>query len=104
MEIFVDIDDTVFKTEGMEYEKSKPIVENIAKVNKLYDEGHYIVYWTARGMKSGLDWSELTERQLKEAGAKFHELRLNKPSYDVFIDDKVINARDWEKGKWLPGK
>lgn len=102
MDIFVDIDDTVFRTEGMNYEDSKPIVENIAKVNALYDEGHYIVYWTARGMKSGLDWSELTERQLKEAGAKFHELRLNKPSYDVFIDDKVINARDWEKGKWLP--
>ena len=101
MEIFVDIDDTVMLTEGTDYPNSTPIADNIKKVNELYEEGHYIVYWTARGMKSGLDWRELTEKQLKAAGAKFHKLRLDKPSYDVFIDDKVINARDWEKGKWL---
>lgn len=102
MEIFVDIDNTVMHTQGTDYERSTPILENIERVNKLYDEGHYIVYWTARGMKSGLDWTELTQRQLKNAGAKFHELRLTKPPYDVFIDDKVVNSRDWEKGKWLP--
>ncbi|TVR75806.1 MAG: hypothetical protein EA412_14810 [Chitinophagaceae bacterium] len=101
LEIFVDIDDTICLTDGMNYEASKPITENIRKVNKLYDEGHYIVYWTARGMKSGLDWTELTTRQLKEWGAKHHELRLTKPSYDIFIDDKVLNTRDWEKGKWI---
>ncbi|MEX0813502.1 MAG: hypothetical protein WD048_14885 [Chitinophagales bacterium] len=102
MDIFVDIDNTVMHTEGTDYEKSTPMQENIERVNKLYDEGHYIVYWTARGMKSGLDWTELTEKQLKAAGAKYHELRLTKPPYDVFIDDKVVNSRDWEKGKWLP--
>lgn len=102
MEIFVDIDNTVFETNGMDYENSTPMQENIERVNQLYERGHYIVYWTARGMRTGIDWRDLTEKQLKEAGAKYHELRLNKPPFDLFIDDKVINSRDWEQGKWLP--
>lgn len=101
LEIFVDIDDTICKTNGMDYENSTPMHKNIEKVNQLYEAGHYIVYWTARGQKSGIDWTELTTRQLSKWGAKHHELRLTKPSYDVFIDDKVINTRDWEKGKWI---
>lgn len=100
MEIFVDIDNTICYTKGTNYNLSQPIEENIAKVNALYDAGHTIVYWTARGMKSGLDWRKLTENQLKSWGAKYHELRLDKPSYDIFIDDKTINTLDWEEGLW----
>ena len=51
-------------------------------------------------MKSGINWRELTEKQLKEWGAKYHQLRLDKPSYDVFIDDKTLNTLDWEQGQW----
>lgn len=101
LSIYVDIDDTICRTNGMDYPNSVPMMENIAKVNELYDEGHYIVYWTARGQKSGIDWTELTASQLEKWGAKHHELRLTKPPYDVFIDDKVVNSRDWEKGRWL---
>lgn len=101
MDIYVDIDNTICLTNGMDYPGSKPIAENIARVNELYDEGHTIVYWTARGMKSGINWRELTENQLKEWGAKYHELRLDKPPYDVFIDDRTINTFDWEKGQWI---
>ena len=102
LEIFVDIDGTVCHTPGTDYTLAEPIMENIEKVNQMYDQGHYIVYWTARGQKSGIDWTELTTQQLKEWGARYHELRLTKPAFDVFIDDKVINSRDWEAGKWLP--
>ncbi len=101
LNIYVDVDDTICVTNGMNYPDSKPITENIERVNKLYDEGHHIVYWTARGQKSGLDWAELTASQLQAWGAKYHELKLTKPPYDVFIDDKVVNSRDWEKGRWL---
>ena len=97
----MDVDNTICHTSGTDYENSTPILENINRFNELFEQGNTIVYWTARGMKSGLDWRELTEKQLKEWGAKYHELRLDKPSFDVFIDDKVINTRDWEKGKWL---
>jgi hypothetical protein len=100
MDIYVDVDNTICHTSGTDYPNAKPITENIERFNKLFDEGNRIVYWTARGMKSGINWRELTEKQFKEWGVKYHELRLDKPSFDVFIDDRVINSRDWEKGKW----
>ena len=61
-------------------------------INRLYDEGHTIVYWTARGCKSGVDWTDVTVRQLKEWGAKSHDVVLGKPYYDLFIDDKALNS------------
>jgi len=66
-------------------------------VNELYDEGHEIVYWTARGSCTGIDWEEVTEEQLDEWGCKRHGLKLGKPSFDIFIDDKVLNTVVWEK-------
>ena len=65
MNIFVDIDETICNTRrDRDYSKSTPIDEHIQKINKLYDEGHHIVYWTARGSGSGIDWKDLTEKQL----------------------------------------
>ncbi len=103
MDIYIDVDNTICHTTGTDYPNAKPIIENIARFNKLFDEGNHLVYWTARGMKSGINWRELTEKQFKEWGVKYHELRLDKPSFDIFIDDRVINSRDWEKGKWING-
>ena len=47
----VDIDETIcFYEEGKRrYDLAKPDYDNISKINKLYDEGWYIIYWTARG-------------------------------------------------------
>ena len=90
MDIFVDIDETICNTRrDRDYSKSTPIDEHIQKINKLYDEGHHIVYWTARGSGSGIDWKDLTEKQLSEWGVKHHELRMGKPSYDLLICDKT---------------
>ncbi len=98
MNIYIDIDDTICRTPpNRDYSKAKPILENIALANQLYDEGHQITYWTARGGVSGIDWTKVTEKQLKKWGAKHHALKLTKPAYDLFIDDKVLNARVWEK-------
>ena len=58
----------------------------------MYEDGNTIVYWTARGSSSGLYWFQLTLKQLNEWGCKFHELRMGKPSYDLFIDDKNIDS------------
>ena len=57
--------------------------------------GNTIVYWTARGTLSGVDWKSKTELQLKEWGVKYHELKFCKPAYDLFICDKAINVKDW---------
>ena len=90
MNIFVDIDETICNTRrDRDYSKSTPIDEHIQKINKLYDEGHHVVYWTARGSGSGIDWKDLTEKQLSAWGVKHHELRLGKPSYDLLICDKT---------------
>jgi hypothetical protein len=90
MTVYVDIDGTICNNTNGRYETAYPIHEYIEKVNKLYDEGNTIIYWTARGGTTGIDWSELTKKQLSEWGCKFHKLEdLPKPSYDLFIDDKT---------------
>lgn len=98
MRIFIDIDNTICISTSLEYVDATPIQDRIHKANEWYDEGHTIVYWTARGTKTGLNWFEITYTQLKRWGCKFHELRMGKPEYDVFIDDKNWNSEcDWNK-------
>ena len=90
LNIWVDIDETICKTPPTrKYAESVPIPENIQKVNDLHNKGHKIIYWTARGSKSGKDYSELTLKQLKEWGCQFHHLELEykKPNWDILIDD-----------------
>jgi len=90
MLIYVDIDGTICNNVDGDYEKSEPILSNIKKINKLFEEGHTIVYWTARGAVSGLDWTETTKTQLNQWEAKHHSLKMNtKPHYDLLICDKT---------------
>ena len=87
MTIFVDIDETIcFYPKKREYELALPIKERIVHINKLYDEGNKIVYWTARGAVTKIDWTDLTIFQLNSWGAKYHELKMNhKPFYYLLI-------------------
>jgi glycerol-3-phosphate cytidylyltransferase len=93
-----DLDGTLCETNNKKYEDAIPIEKAIKEVNRLFDEGHIIKIFTARGTTSKIDWSEITKRQLLSWQVKFHELIMNtKPSFDLFIDDKAINANDWHK-------
>jgi hypothetical protein len=92
MLIYVDIDNTICYSKGLEYNLAEPKLENINKVNKMFNDGHKIVYWTSRGTKTGKQLFLLTLNQLQKWGCKFHELRMGKPAYDLFIDDKNLNA------------
>jgi hypothetical protein len=91
----VDIDNTICLTRKVDgkwdYPGSVPFQDRIDKVNDLYDKGNTIIYWTARGSGSGIDWTELTKQQLDQWECKYHEVKLGKPSYDVWIDDKAFN-------------
>tara|TARA_B100000287_G_scaffold395948_1_gene411200 strand:+ start:16 stop:315 length:300 start_codon:yes stop_codon:yes gene_type:complete len=93
MRIFVDIDETICFYDGVDrlgYKNAIPNEKNIAKINKLYEEGHEITYWTARGSYSGIDYLELTANQLDEWGCQYHELSVGeKPNYDLLICDKT---------------
>ena len=93
MIIYVDIDETICNApESRDYNESKPIPDRIERINKLYEAGNTIVYWTARGSTTGIDWRGVTEKQFREWGVKYNELILMKPYYDLFIDDKNINS------------
>ena len=93
--IYVDIDETICITpSSRDYSSSIPIKDNIDKINKLYDEGNTIVYWTARGSRTQINWYTLTKNQLDNWGAKYNELRVDKPYYDLFIDDKTLRIEE----------
>lgn len=88
-----DVDGTVLTSvPHSRYADAKPIPGRIERVNQLYDAGHTIVYWTARGAQSGGDWYEFTLQQLKSFGCKFHHFYTRKPHYNVWVDDKAQNA------------
>ena len=100
MIIYIDIDETICHSDPTDYSTATPIQENIDKANALYDAGHHIVYWTARGSnlpkdEAYLKWGVLTMKQLEEWGVKYHQFKINKPYYDLFIDDKALNTEDW---------
>lgn len=93
--IYVDVDETICTTSSnRSYEESNPIPENIKKINELYDKGNTIVYWTSRGSRKQINWFDLTKKQLDSWGAKYHELRTDKPYYDLFIDDKTVRIEE----------
>ena len=94
MKIYVDIDETICFYEGeRNYPDALPIKDRIEKINSLYEKGHEITYWTARGSGSGLDWYDVTVKQLKEWGCKYNHVSVGeKPSYDLMICDKAITS------------
>jgi hypothetical protein len=93
----VDVDGTICTNTEGDYSHAQPYIDRIYVFNRLYDQGHEIHYWTARGSGSGKDWTELTHNQLADWGCKYTSLKLGKPSYDVWIDDKAFNADEFFK-------
>ena len=72
------------------YHDAEPIRENVDRINRLHALGHHIVLFTARGSATGIDWREVTERQMREWGVQYHELRFGKPAADYYIDDRAL--------------
>ena len=102
----VDIDGTICDWEaGRDYTLATPFPERIKAINKLYDEGHTIKYYTAPGMgryagrsdKAIESFYAITESQLDRWGCKYHKLILGKPSGDYYIDDKGIDSDEFFK-------
>lgn len=92
--IAVDLDDTLTQGEKRYWEgRCDPDDYVIKSINQLYKQGHTIVIWTAR------PWSNASQvaSWLVEHGVRYHGLRMNKGSADVYVDDKALNvnkARD----------
>jgi histidinol phosphatase-like enzyme len=91
-----DLDGTLCETMDGDYENSKPIYNRIEKVNNLYKEGHYIIIETARGSVTGVNYFDLTKKQLDSWGLIYNELRTGVKKYaDFYIDDKGISDIDF---------
>ena len=114
--IYVDIDGTICDTplnendihdidQGIHYKEAKPLYSRIDTINDLYEKGHNITYWTARGSVSKINFTELTRNQLEEWGCRYHHLVVGtKPHFDMYICDKSYNSESFfqYKGRGLP--
>lgn len=92
MKYYIDFDNTLCMTIDGDYINSVPIIERIEKVVQLKKDGHEIFIWTARGSRSGIDYTELTKKQLSDWLIPYDELVMGKPDFDIMIDDKCHNV------------
>ena len=90
----IDIDGTI--TEDVPNEEPermgtvKPFPDALATLNKWYDQGHIITFFTSRTE----DLREVTEKWLTENGFKHHGLLMNKPRGGNYhwVDNHVVRA------------
>lgn len=87
-----DIDGVVAQLdETLQYDRELPLKKTIDIINCLYRLGNEIILFTARGYKTGIDWHEVTERQMRDWGVCYHELRFGKPAATFYVDDKNMD-------------
>ncbi|MBO6015939.1 MAG: acylneuraminate cytidylyltransferase family protein [Lachnospiraceae bacterium] len=87
-----DIDGVIaLKREDLSYDQAKPDERMIRIINRLYEMGNEIVLFTARGYVTGIDWREVTEKQMADWGLHYHELQMGKPNADYYVDDKMLS-------------
>lgn len=91
-----DIDGTICNNTNGNYISAIPYIDRIKIINKLFDDGNKIIFFTARGMKTydgNIEkvyhiYHNFTIEQLNNWGVKYHKLLLGKPSADVYVDDR----------------
>ena len=74
-----DIDGTVCTNTNGNYELAEPYFDRISEINKLRDKGNKIIFFTARGSGTGIDWVEFTKNQLDDWGLSYDEILFVKP-------------------------
>ena len=88
----VDIDGVIAEAvPDKDYAQAGPLLDNIARVNALYDAGCHITLFTARGSATGKDWSQVTRQQMADWGVRYHELKFGKPPADYYVDDRLVS-------------
>ena len=101
----IDIDGTIcedIKNEDSHlYPTAELYPEALEIINKWYDEGSVITFFTARESKDRL----VTEEWLEKHGFKYHGLVMDKPRCNhpsdeyVYIDNRSVRGVTF-KGKW----
>lgn len=103
-----DLDNTLvtYPTNIFDYNTVKPIEDMINFVNYLYDNENYIIIHTARNMKTknkkyiNIETKKIIIDTLKKFNIKYHELILEKPYADFYVDDKSINPLHLQYKQW----
>ena len=93
MKYVIDIDGTICEEVG-EVIGRPPYKDRIEYINKLYDDGHTIIYTTARGIKSGRGeehYRPITEQQLSERARPPPPLFFPSHYINIFVDDRSIH-------------
>ena len=89
LRINIDFDNTLTQGDCQYWndETPEPREEMVALAREAYNNGHFITIWTAR------QWgvANLVAARLTEWGVKYHGIRCNKGSADIYIDDKAVN-------------
>jgi CMP-N,N'-diacetyllegionaminic acid synthase len=96
-----DIDRDICKTFKSKHALSKAEYKVIKIINRLYDNGNYIIIFTARYMsrnnqkisKAKKKCYTFTLNQLKIWNVAFHKLIFGKSPYDLIIDDKGLGFK-----------
>lgn len=101
LRICFDLDNTLvsYPTIAGDYSTVKPIAHNISLLKKLRDDGHEIIIYTARRMKTHggnvgkviKDIAGITIDTLERLNIEYDELIFGKPIADIYIDDRAIN-------------
>jgi hypothetical protein len=87
--IYVDIDHTLFESSLPHYTVRREISRMVELINFLYENNH-IILWTARGSVTGIDQYKMTKNQVDHWKIKYHDLRVGKPMYAFWVDDKAV--------------
>lgn len=101
-----DIDGTIaeLRQKGETYRDVKPKEGAVEFLNKLNQEGHYIILYTARNMETFLcNLGKINAVQgpilyewLDKYEIPYDEIYFGKPSADVYIDDKGLKFESWK--------
>lgn len=91
--IFVDFDSTITKGTGdpwwVDNLDEEPNQEMIEVVNNLYKQNHTIIIYTARREEVRRE----TQYFLNKWGVMHHSLKMEKPGYDLLIDDRAMSDK-----------
>ncbi|HIP26825.1 MAG TPA: capsular biosynthesis protein [Flavobacteriaceae bacterium] len=107
MRICIDLDGVICQLRKSDegYEHLEPVVDAIDKVQALKEEGHYIIIYTARRMRthSGstakviADIGKTTLDWLVKYNIPYDEIMFGKPWADIYIDDNAFRFTDWNQ-------
>jgi len=90
-----DLDGTLCTLTDGKYETAEPIAGRIRHVNNLFESGHTVLIFTARGATSQRDLKDFTIEQLDGWGVKYSKLIMGKPHFDILVDDKAVDDQTY---------